>query len=208
MPNWTMNKVYVSGDPKTLTDLIHSIETRDPKVPKGERSPFDFNSIIPMPKPLTKVSRGGTVDKNGVRCTHWRTNKDGEHIAVPKSTLASWKKKFGATDWYDWATDNWGTKWNACEPVIATRNPDLVIYEFNTAWSAPWPIYTRLCEAYPELNITWESAYEEEGYSTWHKFPKQSNEVAKYEANHQEQQRLYNEFKAKMDRGDFNIEEG
>ena len=36
--------------------------------------------------------------------------------------------KYGATGWYDWRRNNWGTKWNACEPQNR---------EFQTAWVAP-----------------------------------------------------------------------
>ena len=35
----------------------------------------------------------------------------------------------GATSWYHWCIDNWGTKWNACESSKASEN----IIVFDTA---------------------------------------------------------------------------
>jgi len=205
MPNITMNKVYVSGPPKLVTDLIYSIETRDPNIPKEQRMVFDFQSIIPMPKPLRNVETGHNIDCTGKRCDHWRVAK-GKTVAIPRSTLKRWKKRYGTTNWWDWSSDNWGTKWNAMVPEIAARNPDLVVYEFNTAWAAPWPIYSRLCEAYPELNITWEAAFEEDGYKTWHVFPKKEQEMEEYQGSFEKEKEAYNEFKAKLNRGDINLE--
>ena len=75
MPNWTMNKVYVSGPPKIVADLKHVISTRDMRVPEEQRSYFDFNSIIPMPSPLRTVNQGHCVDDNGVKCSIWRKVK-------------------------------------------------------------------------------------------------------------------------------------
>ena len=43
--------------------------------------------------------------------------------------------------WYEWSCDNWGTKWNACDP----ENSDDAIY-FETAWSTPYAAIKALSE--------------------------------------------------------------
>ena len=46
---------------------------------------------------------------------------------------------YGADTWYEWCIENWGTKWNACESDLQGN----VMY-FDTAWSCPIPVLTRL----------------------------------------------------------------
>lgn len=43
-------------------------------------------------------------------------------------------KKYGATTWYNWCIDNWGTKWNA---LGTGKWIDDDTITFKTAWSAP-----------------------------------------------------------------------
>ncbi len=71
-------------------------------------------------------------------------------------------KKYGATTWYNWCVEHWGTKWNACESEV--KGEDVV--EFETAWSAPVPVVEELSRMYPEkvVNIMW--ADEDTGSNT------------------------------------------
>lgn len=48
-------------------------------------------------------------------------------------------QKYGYFDWYNWAVDNWGTKWNASDTFISYAENDMVHVTFNTAWSPPIP---------------------------------------------------------------------
>lgn len=61
--------------------------------------------------------------------------------------------KYGALTWYDWRTDNWGTKWNAyyCEEVYDNT------IEFTTVYSKPTGIIYKLAEMFPEIrfNCAW-----------------------------------------------------
>lgn len=65
----------------------------------------------------------------------------------------------GATDWYWWCINNWGTKWNSYdgEPHDGTRSE----ISFFTANSAPHQIVERLSELYPDVGITHAWASEE-----------------------------------------------
>lgn len=62
-------------------------------------------------------------------------------------------------DWYHWQIANWGTKWNACEPEVATEL-DSLVYSFNTAWSPPLPVLAAISDRFPDRTIRF--VYEEE----------------------------------------------
>ena len=66
--------------------------------------------------------------------------------------------EYGHDTWYEWCIDKWGTKWNACEPIIGDN-----YLEFDTAWSAPFPIIVELSRKFPELTFCHEWADEDLG---------------------------------------------
>ena len=199
MPNWAMNKVYVSGPPKVVADFKHVVSTRDKRVPENQRACFDFNSIIPVPRPLLAIHQGYTIDSNGDKCRVWRMVK-GKQVAVPKSTVDRWRRSYGHISAYDWCSSNWGTKWNPGDPELKVDNPDLKVYEFNTAWAPPWPIYRRLVEAYPELQITWEYSLEEEAYERWHVYPRGILAIKQTQADYEKAEEEFEKWKANLDK--------
>ncbi len=91
------------------------------EVRNGDKS-FDFEKVIPMPENIYRGDLG------------------------PEE-----RKTYGNNNWYYWSIANWGTKWNACQnedgDIIEIFNGTLV-YEFDTAWSAPYPVVQRLSEKY------------------------------------------------------------
>jgi len=91
-------------------------------------SSFDFNAIIPMP-----VEYDNTSVSDEVR-----------------------ELKYGHPDWYSWALENWGTKWNSDQAqwlsTAEPQEPDLVhVVYFDTAWGPPFPIIFALSERFPSL---------------------------------------------------------
>lgn len=163
MPNWTQNTMEVRGDANVVEDFVKAVATKD--------EPLDFNKIIPCPRPIRPDQVfSGHITVDGKSYSVWR-QKGSKKVPVPESTLKRWKAKYGATCWYDWQADNWGCKWGACGTDFTRNNGREAIYSFNTPWSAPWPIYARLCEVYPDLNIQWSARHEEEGFEKDHHFP-------------------------------------
>ena len=65
-------------------------------------------------------------------------------------------KETGCVDWYDWCCEHWGTKWNACEPTA-----DGAFVTFDTAWSAPRPIFMALAKQFPEVTFSVTSTNED-----------------------------------------------
>lgn len=66
---------------------------------------------------------------------------------------------YGATTWYDWSIENWGTKWNAYNQYTGQDDG----FRFSTAWSAPHPVLDALAKKYPDIRITHEWADEDIG---------------------------------------------
>jgi hypothetical protein len=65
----------------------------------------------------------------------------------------------GDLNWYDWSINHWGTKWNAYETVIIDDDK----LSFQTAWSAPWPIFEEWSRQCPEEVMTIAFADEDLG---------------------------------------------
>ena len=81
--------------------------------------------------------------------------------------------KYGATTWYDWCCNNWGTKWNACDTELiggtleGSEDDESVEIQFSTAWSMPMPIAEELARRYPESEMRWEYEYEDSPNELW-----------------------------------------
>ena len=77
---------------------------------KGQPGLLEFMS--PMPAELRDTTADGSKDK--------------EMLA-----------KYGHSDWYSWATDNWSTKWDINEFYGVDRQGDTISFAFSSAWSPP-----------------------------------------------------------------------
>lgn len=56
--------------------------------------------------------------------------------------------KYKYFDWYSWSIANWGTKWNAYNDAITDK-----YVSFDTAWSMPEPIITKLSQELPNIEL-------------------------------------------------------
>lgn len=181
MPNWTHNVVTITGNAKTIAEIKDLLRSDD--------TVFDFEKIIPIPESL-KVESGGMENiamemassapysiardnarnrmKNMLPYTASHQTKtviselktEDDVIALGKVYLGN-KKKYGYADWYGWCCDNWGTKWNACDPSITSESKTALIYAFDTAWTEPTPVLKALSEKYPDIDISTDANYED-----------------------------------------------
>jgi hypothetical protein len=72
----------------------------------------------------------------------------------------------GLPPWYWWATENWGTKWNALGTEIeGDPTTGHVLYKFETAWSTPDPWVFVVSAAHPALTFEHEFAEEFEQFA-------------------------------------------
>lgn len=81
----------------------------------------------------------------------------------------SGKHKDGEVCWYEWNTENWGTKWNAADTkyLMDSYDDDSLVFEilvkFETAWNTPEPIFKKLAKDF-RVRATWK----DEGDDEWH----------------------------------------
>lgn len=148
MPNWVYNTITADKDLEPVRKLLET-----------DYELVDFNNLIPMPKELNGIHRGARKDDDGNELRNWREveREDGTTQVIPVDG-DKLIEKYGASDWYGWACDNWGTKWNACN----SSTSEYEIY-FETAWAPPMPIFEALSMQFPDItfSITWE---EEQGF--------------------------------------------
>lgn len=178
MPNWVKHKITITGNENSLRDLMDRVRTSD--------SEFDFNGIVPMPKSLD-IEEGSRTDKGeslyraflslieqGVKADEAKAiviegDEDNAKTFELGRTAVANEHLYGARSWYDWCCYNWGTKWNACEPYVDYTGGDYCEIDFDTAWSASIPIFEKMHEIYPDLEIVVKYADEDLGNNcgTW-----------------------------------------
>jgi hypothetical protein len=71
----------------------------------------------------------------------------------------------GATNWYDWAVNRWGTKWDvSLEGLEYTDNGDgtaMIEGYFDSAWAPPIGAYEKFCDDMDNCSL--EASYHEPG---------------------------------------------
>lgn len=55
--------------------------------------------------------------------------------------------------WYDWCIANWGTKWDASSTYLNRKEPDVLEFSYDTAWSPAEGFVKFISAAYPELTF-------------------------------------------------------
>jgi len=143
MPNWCSNKVLINGPNEDMEILIAAVISED--------SSFSLAKILVPPEELLN-------EPSPMR---------------DKVKAAEFIKKYGTSSWYDWQNDKWGTKWDVHATTIYDRTEvtlpggRTVLYEFDSAWAPPLPVYLALAERFPNTNIY--ACYDEPGmdFSGW-----------------------------------------
>ena len=156
MPNWCENRVTVSGEIGDVQKFRKTIEGPDHH---GEDSIFSFNQLLPMPKALIDTTSPPTIKETQDECDTYNTGEN-HCIAVTQTTVDTLREEHGACDWYSWANNVWGTKWQPTE-IELDAEEDYLVYRFDTAWGPPEGIWGAIQEQFPKLHITW--FYDEPG---------------------------------------------
>ncbi len=169
MPNNIQNDITIKGPKPTLAAIMELM--------RGPETPFDFNKLLPMPAELQSIHTGRTLIA-GVRVSQWR-EIDGKTVAIDAAEIVQMHRQHGASNWYDWSIEHWGTKWNAyavSEPTITTRS---LRYRFDTAWASPEIVMQALADRF-QVSITVKvsgETYDGKRYS-YHVSPTIDAEVA------------------------------
>ena len=160
MPNHCYNQVTIQSSQEDIDKIMEHL--------RGEETMFDFNNLIPMPDLMSDIqsvhqgentyyySRKLWMEQlNGTKDPYlsfpdldWiKQNK------IDPFTIKRLENQHGTADWYQWAIDNWGTKWNAYDveydigPIpnaTVIKDGRQIKYKLTTAWAEPRPIISAL----------------------------------------------------------------
>ena len=141
MPNWCFQNLTVYGrskeDVKPFLDAIKNKNNED----DDEYKQYSLNQLVPRPKCLENSVSG------------WFG--DGEEAKAHAEQSAKNLAECGWANWYDWANDNWGTKWGACDVDFCDEFPVhdgyLANLRFTSAWSPAIPLITKISSQFPNL---------------------------------------------------------
>ena len=150
MPNWVYNHITMSK--KDYLEKKHLFI--------NENGEFDFNLLVPRSVRanaddgaydgfLTNIhNHEEEYEENAEKFSSFDnlTEDFFDNFKGEKAILVSkkgWKREDG---WYEWQIENWGTKWNADDQGIDDSEDDFVHIQFNTAWSAPEPVFNALAK--------------------------------------------------------------
>jgi len=157
MPNWCENRVTISGDAEEIQKFRETIEGPDHH---GDKSIFSFHKLLPMPTELMNTTSPPTIKETQSECDSYNAG-DNYSVAVTQDSVDALQEKYGACDWYSWATNTWGTKWQPSEIELVDDDDDYLVYHFDTAWGPPEGIWGAVLEQFPNLAVTW--FYDEPG---------------------------------------------
>lgn len=184
MPNHITNRLYVTANSaEELTDFLKSIGTKE--------SAIDFNKIVPMPQDLKGTEESSTTNES---IAYYLQQTNQEEIAQQIRMLSFYMKKFdtkgksedklkemyeigkkyvdnfkkyGATTWYNWCLNNWGTKWNAYSTDLwFDKNKIGAIITFDTAWSGVPDLIEKLAKKFPNIYFEYKFADEDFAQNT------------------------------------------
>lgn len=68
--------------------------------------------------------------------------------------------QYGSSNWYEWAVNHWGTKWNASATEITDSGKSIL---FETAWNPALPAVIKLSKEHPEMKMAFLYSDEEIG---------------------------------------------
>lgn len=155
MPNWTTNKLVITGNEQDIDSLIKQV--RAPYQSPHDENPENDETIE------GEFLLWNIIRPLNINAYLGKDKEEAEPMSAQdifsESGMASLFEKFNRdvetkNDWYNWNIRNWGTKWEINDSwrneVSATR----VEYEFQTAWSPPVDALDKLAEQYPRLAFT------------------------------------------------------
>lgn len=131
MPNLCSNHLTITGPEADVKAFVDAVE--------GKESICD--ALLPMPEELRGTTVGSHPDPDDVR--------------------DALRAKYGAADWYEWAMNNWGTKWGDYDTEALIQEDGHLLYLYTTAWGPMDRAIVNLSAKFPTLDFT--CVYEESG---------------------------------------------
>jgi hypothetical protein len=170
MPNYCSNTVYITGPKESIKAIAKRIENR-------KEDAGIFSLFNPLPEQLSGIVSGScTIDdkrcdcfrhvhkETGVRLYEYGyttfTDSDGNEYdrkdainqAVDAQEQRELMNAYGAINWYEWQSSNWGTKWDVSDFKYEATEEKIAL-RFDTAWAPAAGFWTKFSEKNPELTV-------------------------------------------------------
>lgn len=167
MPNWCHNEVTVYGKPDEIQSLVDAMKYTTKNIYDAEYEDYSFSHLYPCPEELSNTVSGFFSDP--------------VEAAAHKKQQEANLEKYGFTDWYEWCVANWGTKWgdrnldwmtNVDDNGKVAKDAEYACVRFDTAWSPPTALMTRVSEMYPNLTFVLFFTEESDAYVGYEVFQK------------------------------------
>jgi hypothetical protein len=167
MPNWVYNGLTIEGNPEQVTKLVTQMN-------KPYLNPVQTHGVGDLAFNVKQVKYINPIFAfHNIYSYKDAGVPDEVYIGQPPKTdtFADWMKH-ETNDWYNFNNREWGTKWDVAVsedekyPETYMEGPTengenlVVYYNFNTAWSVPYPALKKLSAQYPNLLFT--LSFEEE----------------------------------------------
>ncbi len=171
MPNYVTNNLKVFGTTAQIKAFRDAV--RDPSAKRGDDVfIFDFNRVVPMPTELRgtvspmRIISEAEYKAQEARLARGELTDIERMMGSPSRSLTKelsdlYKSKYGTDNWYDWACENWGVKWNAGSCSHNGTNGDSI--HFETAWAHPEPLFSNMSKRFPDLAFICSYADEDMG---------------------------------------------
>lgn len=178
MPNWCYNNMTVHGKTDDLRKLVKAISVSETNDKGDTHIRQSLASLYPVPSELMEYNSPLS-----------RKDADGKIIPLTDEEKEQLQRRFmvqyGASDWYNWCTTFWGTKWGDCETTINSGettgdNGEVVIPDgetyvaiyYETAWSPADGLIAKISELFPNLLFGVVSTEEADLFACWSVFHK------------------------------------
>lgn len=138
MPNHVANKLVLTGTKEQLDAFEREFIT--PKPSDTDPYAWSFEKLKPMPEILGRIVED---DKKPLKVRDPGDDSFGGGRPATPEEIAE-VTATGYTGWYDWAIDNWGTKWDAYSVSWSRDSDTEATLKFDTAWSCPEPVFASM----------------------------------------------------------------
>ena len=191
MPNWVITKIYITGPEDKIKEFEEKVlrpnEDEDGEFQRtfsfnriNERPEELSNTISPDPRPevrKVKDMQGNEIVVEVYRdiINEWdiqsaikRGETPPEPIPCNNATpdqQEELRRKYGSSNWYEWNSYNWGTKWDCSDSHYTEEDK---ILQFQTAWACPEKIIAEMKLKFPDLRFDGSYADEDFGFNVGH----------------------------------------
>lgn len=161
MPNWTDNRIIVSGDSEKIKKFLNDGV-------KNSAGNYHFGSWIPIPETYAKYDTANHPYGKGLVVGEKDCFTD---IVTTEERLKEFieateyqKETYGVIGWYDWNVNNYGCKWDEdmelLERIDDNEKTECITFLTTTPWSSPIEFVRTIVQRY-KFRITMYSHFED-----------------------------------------------